>query len=429
MANHFTALILSRPQRRKGIALPNIAVILLILIGISAAGCSQTKLTEPADSAGLTTAPSETVRPSATIAISEPTPAPPETGQPPTPTGGRPAVAKEPGDGRAAPVVFPRHSAPLGTDRGEQYTAGKLVLEEGCLRVEIPAKGSSPRMSRLVIWPGSFTFKEESGSIRIIDGLGRTVAQAGDHIRLSRAASTYLQARDQEFSAEGVGRCPEPTFWVGDEVTVFDPENEATELRLSDPDVLLLRRKTVMAAERAFPLAGGVGELVLEGPCLRLKAEYGISTIIWPAGFMPHVQDGVVQVRNGAGRVIAQIGDEIAGGGAYYERGPGECPGEVFSVYGVKVLPDVEVYFPRQDEFLDARPKHVRFTGELALNGICLEVKNAVRVESGSHFLDPMLPIWPSAQGNRALTEQDLQEVILPPAGLQPFALDAHFQG
>lgn len=32
-------------------------------------------------------------------------------------------------------------------------------------------------------------------------------------------------------------------------------------------------------------------------------------------------------------------------------------------------------------------------------------------------------------QGNRALAEQDFQEVILPPTGLQPFALDAYLQG
>ena len=31
--------------------------------------------------------------------------------------------------------------------------------------------------------------------------------------------------------------CEGPYFMVGDEVTAFDPENESTELRLSDPDV------------------------------------------------------------------------------------------------------------------------------------------------------------------------------------------------
>ena len=300
-------------------------------------------------------------------------------------------------DGQPSTQAFPRHNAPLGTDIGEQYTAGKLVLEEGCLRVEVPAKGSSPRMSRLVIWPSSFTFEEESGSIRIIDGLGRTAARVGDHIRLSRAAVTYQQSRDQEFSAEGAGHCAQPSTWVGDEVTVFDPGNEATELRLSDPDILFLRQRTVMVAERSFMTAGGVGELVLDGQCLRLRGEYNISTIIWPAGFTPHVQDGVVQVRNGAGRVIAQVGDEIAGGGGYYEGGHGECSGVVFRIYGIKVLPDVEVHFPRQDGFLDTRPKHVRFIGELVLNGTCIEVENAIRVRSGSHILGPMLLIWPSA--------------------------------
>ena len=92
-----------------------------------------------------------------------------------------------------------------------------------------------------------------------------------------------------------------------------------------------------------------------------------------------------------------QVGDEIAGGGAYDERGPGECPGEVFSIYDIRILPDVEVYFPRQDGFLDTRPKHVGFTGELVLKGICLEVEDAIRVESGSQFLEPVLLIWPSA--------------------------------
>ena len=309
----------------------------------------------------------------------------------PTPYATRPAH-----DGQPSTLAFSRHNAPLGTDRGEQYTAGKLVLEEGCLRVEIPARGASPRMSRLVIWPSSFTFEEESGSIRIIDGLGRTAARVGDHIRLSRAAVTYQQARDQEFTAEGTGHCTQPSTWVGDEVTVFDPENEATELRLSDPDVLFLRQKTVMVAERSFMTARGVGELVLDGQCLRLKGEYSISTIIWPAGFTPHVVDGVVEVRNGAGRTIARAGDKIAGGGGYYKRGLGECPGEAFRVYGIKVLPDVDIYFPRQDGTLATGRVYERVIGELLVNGKCLGLDNAIHVRDGSDVLGPVLLIWPS---------------------------------
>ena len=314
----------------------------------------------------------------------------------------RPYATRPAHDGQPSTLAFPRHNAPRGTDRGEQYTAGKLVLEDGCLRIEVPAGGGSPRVSWLIIWPSSFAVGEESGVVRVIDPMGRVAARVGDHIRISRAATTRQQVEDREFTVEGARHCGQPSIWVGDEVTVFDPENEATELRLPDPDVVLIRQKTVMMTGRTSPTAAGTGELVLDGPCLRLKSEHSISTIIWPAGFTPHVQDGVVQVRNGAGQVMAQLGDEITGGGAYYERGHRECPGEVFRVYEIKVQPDVvqpdvDVHFPRQDGTLAAGRLYERVIGELVVNGKCLGLDNAIHVRDGSNVLGPVLLIWPSA--------------------------------
>ena len=290
-------------------------------------------------------------------------------------------------------MVFPRHDGSLGTDRGGEYFAGRLVLSEGCLRIEVPSNDvANPRPSWLLIWPSSFTLEEESGTVRIVDGLGETTARVGDHIRLSRAAVPYQQAKDRGMITGLSEHCEQPYFLMGDEFTVFDPKNEATELRLSDPDVLFLRQKTAASVNRVFLAAEGVGELVLDGPCLRLK---GGSTMIWPAGFTPHVQDGVVHVRNGAGRTIARVGDEIAGGGGYYKSEYRECPGQVFRVYGLKVLPDVEIYFPIQDGTLATGRKHGSFTGELVLNGKCLGVDDAVRVSDGSEVLGPVLLIWP----------------------------------
>ena len=298
-----------------------------------------------------------------------------------------------PGDGQGPSVVFPVHDAPLGTDRGEQYLAGKLVLLEGCLRLEVPSREAiNPLPSYLLIWPDSFTYQEEAGTVRVVDGHGRTAAQVGDHIRLSRSEVTYEQVNASEFVAGPYEHCEEPTFWVGDEVSVFDPKNEATILLLPDPKVLFPRQKTVMAVERAFWTAAGVGELVLDGGCLKLDGEH---PIIWPAGFTPHVEDGVVQVRNGAGRTIARVGDEIAGGGGYYQGGSLECRGEVFRIYGIKVLPDVEVYFPKQDGTVRIDQRANRFTGELVLNGKCLEVDNGIRLSNGSEILGPVLLIWP----------------------------------
>ena len=297
------------------------------------------------------------------------------------------------GDDQPSSPAFPRHHAPLGTDRGEEYFAGRLVLEEGCLRVEVPSnEATTPPPSWLVIWPDSFKLEEESGAIRVIDGLGRTTAKVGDHIRVSRAAVTYQQTKDPGMVTGRPEHCAPPSTWVGDEVTVFDPKSEVTELRLSDPDVLFLQQKTVMSIQRVFNLAAGVGELVLDGPCLRLKDS---ATTIWPAGFTPHFENGVVQVRNGAGRVIAKVGDEISGGGGYHNRRYGECSGEVFRANGIKVLPDVEIYFPRQDGTLAAGRSYRGFNGELVLNGKCLEVDDVIRVSDRSDVLGPVLLIWP----------------------------------
>ena len=147
-----------------------------------------------------------------------------------------------------------------------------------------------------------------------------------------------------------------------------------------------------MSVERVFLTAAGFGELVLDGPCLKLDGEH---TIIWPAGFTPHVEDGVVQVRNGAGRTIAKVGDEIAGGGGYHKGGYGECRGEVFRIYGIKVLPNVEIYFPKQDGTLATGRRVGRFAGELAVDGKCLVADNLIRVRDGSEVLGPALLIWP----------------------------------
>ena len=291
-------------------------------------------------------------------------------------------------------IVFPRHDAPLGTDRGGEYFAGKLVVSKGCLRAEAPSyDANDPRSSWLLIWPAAFTLESESGSVRIVDGLGQVTAQVGDHVRLSRAEVSYQQAVEQGLVDDLVEDCAEPYLMVGDEVTVFDPRNEATELRLSDPDALFLRKKTTMGFPSLME-AAGFGELVLNGQCLRLGES---TTIVWPAGFTPHVHQGVVQVRNGAGRVIATVGDEIAAGGGYSSLDDAVCSGEVFALNQIKVLPDVEAYFPRQDGTLTMEQEAERFAGELFLDGKCLKIDNPLRIRDRVYWPISLLLVWPSS--------------------------------
>ena len=299
-----------------------------------------------------------------------------------------------PGEDVNVVIMFPKHDAPLGTDNGGHYFAGQLALDEGCLRAEVPEDPNSPASSWLLVWPSAFTFDTEDGAVRIVDGNGRITSQVGDHIRLSRATVSYQEAQDQGLIQGLSADCTGPYVLVGDEVTAFEPNNEPTELRLSDPEVLLPRQTTTIGSVRELLTAAGFGELALNGHCLGLKDG---ETIIWPAGFTPHVDQGVVQVRNGAGQTIAQVGDRIAGGGGFSNSGYGDCPGGTFGIHSIKVLPDVEVYFPRQDGTLGIDQEMEHFVGKLVLDRRCLKVDDAIRVKDrvimpgGRHLL-----IWPS---------------------------------
>ena len=297
------------------------------------------------------------------------------------------------GGQEASARIFPTHDAPLGTDNGGHYFAGQLALDEGCLRAEVPEDPNTPASSWLLIWPSAFTLDTEDGALRIVDENGRIAARVGDHIRLSRATVSYQEAQNQGLIQGLSEECAGPNFLVGDEVTAFEPNNEPTELRLSDPEVLLPRQTTTIGSVRELLTAAGFGELALNGHCLGLKDG---ETIIWPAGFTPHVDQGVVQVRNGAGRTIAKVGDRIAGGGGYSSSGYGDCPGGTFGIHSIKVLPDVEVYFPKQDGSLGTDNDMERFVGKLVVERRCLKVDDVIRVRD--RVIMPgegYLLIWP----------------------------------
>ena len=297
-------------------------------------------------------------------------------------------------------TTFPRHDAPLGTDRGGEYFAAKLTLREGCLRAEVASKyDPNDPGSWLLIWPSGFAFETEAGTVQVVNELGHVVAHVGDHIRLSRATATVQQATEQGLIVGLSDDCAGPYFLVGDEVTAFNPGSEATELRLSDPDVVFFRETTVIARHQTLMQAAGVGELILDGPCLRLKdgsLREHWPTIIWPAGFTPHVNDGVVEIRNGAGRVVAQVGNQIAGGGGFFERTSGDCSGPVWQANKMKTLPDVEVYFPKQDGTLAPEDGTDLFSGKLILWGKCLQVADdVIRVKDRVYAGISPLIIWP----------------------------------
>jgi hypothetical protein len=78
----------------------------------------------------------------------------------------------------------------------------------------------------------------------------------------------------------------------------------------SEQTVHFLRQKVTDGAQMEALLDG---ELVLADGCLRIKENYGEESYaaIWPFEFNFEVQNGNVDILNGEGRVVAQVGDQV----------------------------------------------------------------------------------------------------------------------
>ncbi len=258
---------------------------------------------------------------------------------------------------------FPQHDEPLRTDRGNEYFFGELIARDGCLRLDY-STGYFEGLTLLLVWPPGFSVSVEDGPVRVIDEADSMVAKLGDGVRFSgraigesvrpvykdepgpdqprarlrwREQLKEWQQVEQEWQQRLSVDCPGPFLMVGDEVTVVGSD-EPTVLSIPGSTLFFPRRKSIQGPKESHLLAN-TGELVLDGDCLRLghgnDREKG-TLIEWPSGFAPYIEGGEVEIRNGAGRTIARVGDsiEVVGVVGRYEDNPygATCPGGLWHV-------------------------------------------------------------------------------------------------
>ena len=223
---------------------------------------------------------------------------------------------------------FPRHNESLLTDWGWQYLLGELELTNGCLRVRpFPTHNAliGDPDSYLMLWPANFSVSDEGGDVRVIGGSGIIKAWVGVTLRVS-GGRWHKENVPQELLSSIPEACHEYGYYwqVGDEVSSLGP-SEPTAISIPGSTLFFPRSRTRI--EAVLHLAEAEGELVLDGNCLRIGGEDG-HTIVWPPGFTPHIEDGVIEVRNGGGKTIARVGDYLVLGG----REAGEARGNDKSI-------------------------------------------------------------------------------------------------
>ena len=249
--------------------------------------------------------------------------------------------------------IFPVHQEPLGTDLGFDYLAGELRAEDGCLKLyrmgwDDPKRIVSEQLRDiwLPVWPSGFALRQDGDDTQVIDGDGVIVARAGDTVRFG-GRSYWSDGNGQEELEKTVPKaCQGLYYLVGDEVSVVAPD-EARVVRLPGSTLWFPRSRT----SGNYPHPQWLAEsprgrpLTLDGDCLRVGKDG--PAVIWPTGFYPDMMNGRVVVRNGGGRVVAVVGQEMKlDSGGYITGNSGLCVGPLWGSTRFLELPDRETLGP-----------------------------------------------------------------------------------
>ena len=244
-------------------------------------------------------------------------------------------------------ISLPIHNEPPRTDLGGDYLAGEIRLENGCLKLYRIGWGKPDRSASqqlrdiwLLVWPPGFALQQKDQEVHVFDGEGALVALTGDTVRLGGGTYWQEDSLPEELEQNIPEGCQGPYYLVGDEVSVV-PKNEATVVRLQGSSLWFPRTKTGGGGPGSLSLLAPPPKdqtLTLDEDCLRIGKEGPV--LIWPAGFYPDRTDGRVVVRNGAGRIIAIVGQEMKlDPGGYITGNSGACTGPLWGGTGFLEIP------------------------------------------------------------------------------------------
>jgi hypothetical protein len=225
---------------------------------------------------------------------------------------------------------------------------GTLRLEGACLFVE-----SLEGAVLLPVWPPEFTLRAEGDGLVVIDGQGRVAGRTGEEVYLGGG---YVGVSDEWVLQQIPATCQGETFVVGSEARPnlrYDSDLFALDVVPAPGQKALFLRYQPALDQQAGDSELLAGRLVTYdyARCLHLQTDTGPGqyTLFWPLDWSLRAGDGEAAVVDGAGQVVARVGDEVSLRGrpvpqdmafAAYEQLvnelPGDCIGASWLVDGVE---------------------------------------------------------------------------------------------
>jgi hypothetical protein len=188
---------------------------------------------------------------------------------------------------------------------------GELTLEDGYLRVD----------GTLIIWQPDYFVHNNEGTIEILDRNGEVVARVGEEVYMGGGEISSMGFINSLIKEPLPQDCEGP-FWLQGEGTRlslnFSSELFSLEIiPVKDENICFLQKKPLLD-EFATAKKEITGKLIvcydaycLKCPRITVGDMVELYLLIWPADCEARTENGVFEIADGSGNIIARDGEEM----------------------------------------------------------------------------------------------------------------------
>lgn len=246
-------------------------------------------------------------------------------------------------------VAFPRQEYVEGPrEMMAAELIGALRLVDGYLQVDsLYGDGAV-----IPIWPAEYTLAYKDESLTIFDGDGNPLIRVGEEVYMGGGegyGSGMLECVRQQLPDSYTGK-----FWyVGDGVRPNLPrDSELVQfdvITTTERTAILLHKQPILDEWIEEPsIVAGILRFYYPQRCPRIQSESGITDYlpIWPPSYSLQMVDGLIEILNTSGEVVAREGEEVvlSGGGPphswdseQYRQLHYNTPGDCFGPYWIVI--------------------------------------------------------------------------------------------
>ncbi len=245
-------------------------------------------------------------------------------------------------------IAFPRQEPVEGPrEVMEAELVGDLVLLDGCLRVNSLNQGEE---SYLPIWPPEFILDLDNDTPVILDGNGIIVGRVGEEIYMGGGTGRQ-ESMPECVRQQLLESCKGPFWSVGEGVRLNIKEDSELIhidcITTSDRTAILVKKEPILDEWVEEPgIVSGILRVYAPHRCPRIISESGMTDYlpIWPPDYSLEITDGLVEITNGSGELVAREGsDFVLRGGPIphswdsenYRQLRFEIPGDCFGPYWI----------------------------------------------------------------------------------------------